>query len=151
MPDYLLKVEFILFECLQDLTGGSPIFNLAVTSYIADVSTIESRTARLCFVSAVTSFGFMVGGPLGTRIRAGFGYVSLFGVNIGLATLALLYSIFVLKDSIEMVNPGRREEIEMEKAKADIKCDRCKSLEECQTILAQISKFLFDGQILTPK
>ena len=56
-----VKVEFILFECLQDLTGGTPIFNLAITSYIADVSSIESRTARLCFVAAVTSFGFMVG------------------------------------------------------------------------------------------
>ena len=126
IPDYLIKVEFILFECLQDLTGGSPIFNLAVTSYISDVSSIESRTARLCFVSAVTSFGFMVGGPLGTRIRAVFGYVSLFGINLGLATIAILYSIFVLKDSIEMVEPERREEIEMEKAKADIKCNRCK-------------------------
>lgn len=67
-----------------------------------------------------------VGGPLGTRIRAVFGYVSLFGINLGLATIAILYSIFVLKDSIEMVEPGRREEIEMEKAKADIKCDQCK-------------------------
>ena len=45
---------------------------------------------------------------------------------MGLATIAILYSIFVLKDSIEMVELGRREEIEMEKAKADIKCDRCK-------------------------
>lgn len=81
-----LKVEYILFECLQDLTGGPPIFLLAITSYIADVSSIQSRTSRLCFVSAVSSFGFM--------------------------------------DSIEMVEPGRREEIEMEKAKADIKCDQ---------------------------
>jgi len=119
-----LKVEYILFECLQDLTGGPPIFLLAITSYIADVSSIQSRTSRLCFVSAVSSFGFMVGGPLGTRIRAAFGYVSLFGINLGLATIAILYSIFVLKDSIEMVEPGRREEIEMEKAKADIKCDQ---------------------------
>ena len=126
IPDFLIKVEFILFECLQDLTGGSPIFNLAVTSYISDVSSIESRTARLCFVSAVTSFGFMVGGPLGTRIRAVFGYVSLFGINIGLATIAILYSIFVLKDSIELVGQERREQIEMEKAKADIKCNRRK-------------------------
>ena len=121
-----LKVEYILFECLQDLTGGNPIFNLALTSYIADVSSNESRTARLCFVSAVTSFGFMVGGPLGTRIRALFGYVPLFGVNLGLATIAILYSIFVLKDSMELVSEERREEIEMEKFKAEIKCDRCK-------------------------
>ena len=121
-----LKVEYILFECLQDLTGGNPIFNLALTSYIADVSSTESRTARLCFVSAVTSFGFMVGGPLGTRIRALFGYVPLFGVNLGLATIAILYSIFVLKDSMELVSEERREEIEMEKFKAEIKCDRCK-------------------------
>ena len=120
------KVEYILFECLQDMTGGQQIFSMAITSYIADVSSIESRTARICFISAVTSFGFMVGGPLGTRIRAVFGYASLFSVNLGLATVAILYSIFVLKDSIELVGQERREQIEMEKAKADIKCNRRK-------------------------
>jgi len=131
-----LKVEYILFECLQDLTGGNPIFNLALTSYIADVSSNESRTARLCFVSAVTSFGFMVGGPLGTRIRALFGYVPLFGFNLGLATIAILYSIFALKDSMEVVSEERREEMEMEKFKAEIKCDRFVGQKLLQAVLS---------------
>ena len=56
-----LRVEFLLFECLQDLTGGRAIFTLAAQCYIMDISTKESRTARLCFLDAVTGLAIMIG------------------------------------------------------------------------------------------
>ena len=77
------KVEYLLFECLQDLTGGYAIFTLAVNSYMVDVSSEAARTARICFVSAAGALGFMVGNPLGAAIRAALGYTAVFGINLG--------------------------------------------------------------------
>ena len=56
-----LRVEFLLFECLQDLTGGRAIFTLAARCYLMDISTKESRTARLCLLDAVTGLAIMIG------------------------------------------------------------------------------------------
>ena len=38
----------MLFECLQDLTGGDLVFLLGVNSLLVDTTTTEERTTR-CF------------------------------------------------------------------------------------------------------
>ena len=39
-------MEFLLFECLQDLTGGDLVFLLGVNSLLVDITTTEERTTR---------------------------------------------------------------------------------------------------------
>ena len=43
----LVEMEFLLFECLQDLTGGDLVFLLGVNSLLVDITTTEERTTRL--------------------------------------------------------------------------------------------------------
>ena len=37
------QVEYLLLECLQDLTGGATCFYLASYSYMADITTPDTR------------------------------------------------------------------------------------------------------------
>ena len=46
---------YLLFECLQDLTGGSVVFTLATKCFIVDITTEENRTARLAITDAFLS------------------------------------------------------------------------------------------------
>ena len=118
------KVEYLLFECLQDLTGGYAIFTLAVNSYMVDVSSEAARTARICFVSAAGALGFMVGNPLGAAIRAALGYTAVFGINLALALATLTYTIAFLKESSELVGEEKREEMKRVKENAELRCDK---------------------------
>lgn len=125
-----LTVEFLLFECLQDFTGGRAIFTLAARCYIMDISSKESRTARLCILDAVTGLAVMIGSPLGTIIKNNFGYIVLYAITLILVTLTLIYTYF-LKDSIHLVSEEKKSALLEEKEEADIKCDKgvcCKVL-----------------------
>ena len=62
-----------MFNSLEDLIGGSTVLYLAVNSYIVDITTTEMRTARICFLSAASNLGYMIGAPLGTKIKTAFG------------------------------------------------------------------------------
>ena len=63
------QVEYLLLECLQDLTGGATCFYLASYSYMSDVTTAETRTRRLSFLDAFMPIGFIIGLPIGTWLR----------------------------------------------------------------------------------
>jgi MFS family permease len=99
------------------------MLGMATGLYIMDVSSVERRTARLCFLDAAFSLGVMVGNPLGTWLKALLGYVGLVLLSLSAATLTLVY-VFFLKDSIHLVSEERRIEILIEKKKADVTCDR---------------------------
>ena len=59
-----VQVEFLLFECVQDLTGGRMMLGLASTLYIMDITPEETRTARIGFVNAAMCLA-EIGPPLG--------------------------------------------------------------------------------------
>jgi len=129
-----LTVEFLLFECLQDFTGGRRIFTLAARCYIMDITSKESRTARLCILDAVIGLGMMIGSPLGTIIKNKFGYVVLYAITLILVTITLIYTYF-LKDSIHLVSEEKKIALLEEKEEADIKCDKGVCCKVMNTVL----------------
>ena len=58
------------FQCLQDFTGGNVVFSLACVSYISDVTTKESRTRRIAYMSGTMVIGYMLGVGLGSGIKS---------------------------------------------------------------------------------
>ena len=83
------------------------------------------RTARICFLTAAINLGWLVGAPVGTRIKAAHGYVTLFSMNTILLVMVLIFVVIFLKESVDLVSDERRLEIIQDKEN-DIKCDKGK-------------------------
>ena len=60
LAKYPSQVEFLLLECLQDLTGGKKFYKMAAQLYIMDNTSVSSRTARMCFLEATIGLAIMI-------------------------------------------------------------------------------------------
>ena len=83
------------------MTGGATCFYLASYSYMADVTSPETRTKRLALLDSFMSFGYMMGLPLGTFIKNQYGFVTLFSTASMIILTTILYVIFVLKETVK--------------------------------------------------
>jgi len=106
-----LQAEYLLFECLQDLTGGCICFYLACYSYMVDITTPSTRTRRLSILDSAMPVGYIVGLPLGTFIKNSLGYVVLYSISTTVVFLAMVYVVFVVRDNRkQMVAEGTNTE-----------------------------------------
>ena len=117
------QVEFLLFECLQDVTGGSIVFMLATKCFLIDITTEENRTTRMAVLDAFYSVGYLIGLPLGNYIKKSFGYVPLFGVTLTLTIITMFYVAFFIKDSYALVSEEKKKEFDEEREKNELKCN----------------------------
>ena len=97
-PSSSHQVEYLLLECLQDLTGGYSAFFLASYSLMVDITPDQTRTRRLSFLDAFWEIGFLIGVPLGTFIKNQHGYIAVFSVAAGVIFFCILYVIFIVKE-----------------------------------------------------
>ena len=107
------QVEFLLLECLQDLTGGKPAFYLASYSLMVDITNPETRTRRLSILDSFIPIGFLTGLPLGTFLKNQFGYVLVFCVGCLAVLLCIVYVVFLLKEDVQPQPPGEDKEAEL--------------------------------------
>lgn len=119
------QVEYLLLECLQDLTGGFSAFFLASYSLMVDITTDQTRTRRLSFLDAFWEIGVLIGVPLGTYMKSQHGYIAVFSVAACVIFSCILYVIFVVKEK-EKPQTGEEEESAQFKIKLDkskkVKC-----------------------------
>ena len=94
-----LEVEFLLLECLQDMTGGVAAFYLASYSFMVDITTPSTRTRRLAILDSFMSVGGLIGLQLGTLLKRKFGFISVFTTGVVLMTLSLVYLIFFITEN----------------------------------------------------
>ena len=92
------QVEFLLFECLEDLTGGDLVFLLGVNSLLVDSTTSASRTTRLIMVDAFRYAGRASGIQIATFFKTRFGWGPVFGINLLLLLLNFIYISCVVKE-----------------------------------------------------
>lgn len=83
-----------------DLTGTWAVFNMAVYSYVADITPIETRTKRMGWLDAIWYSGGPIGTWMGGWLYQCYGYVTVFTVSSVLWIICLVYVIFVVKESI---------------------------------------------------
>ena len=93
-----MKVEYLLFECLQDITGGEIVFGLGIYSLMADITTEENRTRRMAVLDAFVFVGIAVGFVLGGMIRHTLGWTPLYLISMALIVTDILYVIFFVKE-----------------------------------------------------
>ena len=68
---------------------------------MTDVTSPETRTKRLAFLDSFMSIGYMMGLPIGTFIKNNYGFVALFSTASMIILTAILYVIFVLKETVK--------------------------------------------------
>ena len=104
------QVEYLLLECLQDLTGGASAFYLACYSLMVDITSPGSRTRRLSFLDSFMPIGFLIGLPLGVYIKNNYGYITVFSIAACIMLTCILYVIFVLKEKKKIVDKSEESE-----------------------------------------
>ena len=65
-----IKEPTSTFQCLQDFTGGNVVFTMASLSYISDVTTRETRTRRISYMTGTMIIGYMLGMGLGSSLKS---------------------------------------------------------------------------------
>ncbi|RXG57879.1 Proton-coupled folate transporter [Armadillidium vulgare] len=97
-PSWPVQVLY-LGNIFVTVGGTWVVFNMAVYSYLADITTTDCRTKRMGFADAI----WYAGSPLGTMIGGflfhGFGYAAVFILSTVLWILCLIYTIFLVKES----------------------------------------------------
>ncbi|XP_045102776.1 solute carrier family 46 member 3-like [Portunus trituberculatus] len=96
-----------------DLMGSWVVFNMAVYSYVADISTPETRTRRLAILDAV----WYLGGPLG-RLLGGWlyhlaGYAVVFAVSGALWLVCFLYTLLLVRETVDRATHKPEMELDL--------------------------------------
>ena len=113
-----------MFECLSEVTGGQVVFFLATKCYISDITGQQERTTRFAIVDAFYSVSWLMGLPIGTRIKKKFGYVALFSTTLGLTVATFLYTLVFLQDSVHRLSEERKKEREDKKTREAVLCEQ---------------------------
>ena len=109
----------MLFECLQDLTGGEIVFYLAVRAFVVDITEDGDRTARLAFADAVHSIGTIIGIPAETYMKKLMGFIPLFSINLGLCILTIIYCCKYVPDSYHLLPLVKKQIFDEERKKGE--------------------------------
>ena len=103
---YIFEAAFVnwpvqvlyLGSLLVTMGGTWVVFNMAVYSYIASITTAESRTKRMGLADAIWYFGSPVGTFLGGILFKYYGYIAVYSTSAVLWTICLLYTIFLVPE-----------------------------------------------------
>lgn len=96
---YELKVEFLLFECLQDILGGEAVFIIGAYSLIADLTKEKNRTRRMAGVEALRSLGTSLGFIVGGQSKASLGWVGMYIMTLCVIVLTAVLVIFKVQEA----------------------------------------------------
>ncbi|XP_049830265.1 proton-coupled folate transporter-like [Schistocerca gregaria] len=116
IPD--LAPEWLLMPSVAATFSGGMINLMAVANvYIADVSPAGHKELRLGILDAAQYSAMMLGSGLSTPLFLGLSYHGVFALAAGLMLLCLLYSIFLLPETMAPYTPPE-----------DASCGCCKGI-----------------------
>ncbi|XP_073953174.1 lysosomal proton-coupled steroid conjugate and bile acid symporter SLC46A3-like [Choristoneura fumiferana] len=95
------------------LSGGLSIALMGSYSYLADVTSVESRTFRIGIAAVIVTLGSPAGTSISGILLQEFGYYGVFGTTTTLYCFGFLYTFFRIHD----VNPIKIEGTWFEKVK----------------------------------
>lgn len=95
---------YILPSIPASFFGGLPPIMMSCVCYLTDITTTENRSWRLAMMDVSMFVGLLVGLLLGPVVFKQYGYTVVFSLSSIGCFLAMLYSLFVLKETVESNN-----------------------------------------------
>ena len=99
---------FLLPSTISALLGGFPAILLTSFCYVADITDSQSRAWRLGFLDFVLFGGQLVGLVVSPVLFRRFGYCVVFATSAFGCLLGLLYSYFLLMETIYIISVSMR-------------------------------------------
>ena len=107
---YELSTGWLLLGSVVGLTGAYQCLNMGLYGYVADVTSARDRTTRLSVLNGVFSLAYVIGNVMGSRLYDASGnYYLIFSISIGIALLAIAYTLFFLQESVESTEEQKRQ------------------------------------------
>lgn len=115
---------------------SNPNFPFFACSYIADITTSESRTSRISFLYGAINIAFPGANFVSIYIYTYGGYLAIWGTSLALGVLALLYVVFFITDSRgpKSLHADLTEESDDSPAESSGCCSVISNLLECFTV-----------------
>ncbi|CAH0764416.1 unnamed protein product [Diatraea saccharalis] len=88
-----------LFQAMSAIfTGGLPVAIMGSYSFIADVTTVESRTFRIGVVATIVTLGIPLGTAISGILTEAVGYYGIFGIAIAMYVIGFIHTLFRIHD-----------------------------------------------------
>ena len=94
-----LVVEFLWFESITSYFGGYVMFFLGAYGYIADTTSVKSRTVRLAIMDGMFAVAETIGSYINPYLYAEFGYYGNFGCALVFNILGLLIAYLTVQNN----------------------------------------------------
>ncbi|XP_024871794.1 solute carrier family 46 member 3 [Temnothorax curvispinosus] len=96
---YELPMEVVVLESvLPALTGGWFTMFMGIFSYIADITTVESRTLRIGAANVFLSLGVPIGMALSGILYTKLGFYGVFSIAMVCYVMSFVYGLVVIKE-----------------------------------------------------
>lgn len=92
---------FLIAYIPTALLGGISVLMLASYCYITDITDNNERAWHLAWLDALISLGLLIGLLFGPTIYEAYGYTTVFSVATVLCTVATLYIIFFIPETVQ--------------------------------------------------
>jgi len=133
--------EYLLFASVPiGLSGGSAALFMSINSYIADVSTAETRTSRISLLYGFITVSLPVSMFSSIYIYTYGGYIAIWGTSLGLAAIAFIYLSFFVTDtrsSLKEKDEGALQDRSGRSAAAALDGSAIENLWKCFTVTFQ--------------
>lgn len=96
--EWPLWVTGVIDVITSSLTGGYSIALAGCFSYLADVTTPESRTFRMGCMAVIATLGLPIGSSIGGILTEELGYFGVFGLVLAMYAFGFLYTFFRIHD-----------------------------------------------------
>lgn len=108
---------FLIAYIPMALLGGLSVMMLASICYITDITDNNERAWHLAWLDALISLGLLIGLFSGPVIYEKYGYTAVFSVATVLCTMATLYILFFIPETIQSRTSGVRNIFDCELVK----------------------------------
>lgn len=94
-----LPMEVVVLEAVWPaLTGGWTAMFMGIFSYIADITTVESRTLRIGAANVFLSLGVPIGMALSGILYTKLGFYGVFSIAMVCYVMSFVYGLVVIKE-----------------------------------------------------